>query len=96
MSLALSREEPELCRRGEGSRRGRQLTGFTLLLDDCGDYVVVTNARQVVVTGRKADQKLYRHHSGFPGGLKEIPYKTLMENKPEEVCFFRSGAQDVR
>lgn len=56
----------------------------------------MTNARQVVVTGRKADQKLYRHHSGFPGGLKEIPYKTLMENKPEEVCFFRSGAQDVR
>lgn len=60
-------------------------------LDDCGDYVVVTNTRAVVVTGRKADQKLYRHHSGFPGGLKEIPYKKMMESKPEEVssrlCF---------
>jgi large subunit ribosomal protein L13 len=53
--------------------------------DDCGDYVVVTNARAVAVTGRKADQKLYRHHSGFPGGLKEIPYKTMMEKKPEEA-----------
>lgn len=53
--------------------------------DDCGDYVVVTNARSVAVSGRKAEQKLYRHHTGFPGGLKEIPYKTMMENKPEEV-----------
>jgi large subunit ribosomal protein L13 len=53
--------------------------------NDCGDYVVVTNCRAVTVTGRKADQKLYRHHSGFPGGLKEIPYKTMMEQKPEDV-----------
>lgn len=37
------------------------------------------------MTGRKADQKLYRHHSGFPGGLKEIPFKVLLEQKPEEV-----------
>lgn len=56
----------------------------------------MTNARQVVVTGRKADQKLYRHHSGFPGGLKEIPYKTLMENKPEEVRSLPSHAQGAR
>lgn len=47
----------------------------------------MTNARLVAVTGRKADQKLYRHHSGFPGGLKEIPYKTMLETKPEEVRF---------
>lgn len=46
---------------------------------------MVTNARSVAVSGRKAEQKLYRHHTGFPGGLKEIPYKTMMENKPEEV-----------
>jgi large subunit ribosomal protein L13 len=46
---------------------------------------VITNARSIVVTGKKAEQKLYRHHSGFPGGLKEITYKTMMENKPEEV-----------
>ncbi|KAL8280905.1 hypothetical protein RQP46_006584 [Phenoliferia psychrophenolica] len=53
--------------------------------NDCGDYVVVTHARSVAVTGRKADQKLYRHHSGFPGGLKEIPYSKMMETKPEDI-----------
>ncbi|KAM0748313.1 putative MRPL23-mitochondrial ribosomal protein, large subunit [Meredithblackwellia eburnea MCA 4105] len=53
--------------------------------NDCGDYVVVTNARKVVVTGRKADQKIYRHHTMFPGGLKEIPYKTMMDQKPDEI-----------
>lgn len=53
--------------------------------DDCGDYVVVTNARKIVVTGRKADQILYRSHSMYPGGLKEVPYKTMMEKKPDEV-----------
>lgn len=52
---------------------------------DCGDYVVVINAEKVKVTGRKADQKLYRYHSGYPGGLKEVPYKRLLENKPEEI-----------
>ncbi|KAK9711453.1 54S ribosomal protein L23, mitochondrial [Basidiobolus ranarum] len=52
---------------------------------DCGDYVVVVNAKHVHVTGRKADQKLYRHHTGRPGGLKEIPYKYMMEHKPEEI-----------
>ena len=45
----------------------------------------MTNATKVVVTGKKADQKLYRHHTGFPGGLREVPYKTLMERKPEDV-----------
>lgn len=52
---------------------------------DSGDYVVVTNARHVMVTGKKAEQKLYRSHSGHPGGLKEIPYQRMMEQKPEEV-----------
>ncbi|KDE05863.1 hypothetical protein MVLG_03806 [Microbotryum lychnidis-dioicae p1A1 Lamole] len=52
---------------------------------DCGDYVVVTNASKVAVTGKKADQKLYRHHTMYPGGLKEIPYKTMLKNKPEEI-----------
>ena len=57
----------------------------SLLQDDCGDYVVVKNARKVTVTGKKADQKLYRHHTQFPGGLKEIPYKTMLDRNPEEV-----------
>ncbi|EPQ26082.1 uncharacterized protein PFL1_06290 [Pseudozyma flocculosa PF-1] len=52
---------------------------------DFGDYVVVTDAKQVVVTGRKADQIVYRHHTMYPGGLKEIKYKTMMEKKPEEI-----------
>jgi len=52
---------------------------------DLGDYVVVINAREIKVTGRKADQKLYRHHTGFPGGLKEIPFKQMMEKHPERV-----------
>jgi large subunit ribosomal protein L13 len=52
---------------------------------DCGDYVVVTNARQVKVTGRKEEQILYRHHTMYPGGLKEIKYKDMMAKKPDEV-----------
>lgn len=52
---------------------------------DCGDYVVVTNARNVKVTGRKAEQVVYRHHTMFPGGLKEIQYKDMMKRKPDEV-----------
>jgi large subunit ribosomal protein L13 len=56
------------------------------LLVDCGDYVTVSNARKVVATGRKPEQKLYRHHTMWPGGLKEIPYNKMMERKPDEVC----------
>lgn len=52
---------------------------------DAGDYVVVTHARDVVVTGKKAKQKLYRSHSMYPGGFKEVKYETMMEKKPEEV-----------
>ncbi|KAI3480881.1 hypothetical protein L1887_56955 [Cichorium endivia] len=61
---------------------------------DLGDYVVVTNAKQVVVTGRKADQRVYRHHTMYPGGLKEIKYKEMMERKPEEII--RKARLDVR
>ncbi|KAN0111592.1 54S ribosomal protein L23, mitochondrial [Russula decolorans] len=52
---------------------------------DCGDYVVVTNASQVKVTGRKADQILYRKHTLYPGGLKEIKYRDMMSKKPDEI-----------
>lgn len=50
---------------------------------DTGDYVVVVNADKLVLTGKKLDQKIYYHHSGHPGGLKETKYRHLMENKPE-------------
>lgn len=52
---------------------------------DCGDYVVVINASQVQVTGRKATQKLYRRHSGYPGGFREIPYEKQMEADPRKI-----------
>ena len=55
------------------------------LLVDCGDYVIVSNARKVKVTGRKAEQIVYRHHTMYPGGLKEIQYKDMMQRKPDEV-----------
>ncbi|CAL1699996.1 unnamed protein product [Somion occarium] len=52
---------------------------------DCGDYVVVSNARKVKVTGKKAEQLVYRHHTMFPGGLKEISYRDMMARKPDEI-----------
>lgn len=52
---------------------------------DCGDYVVVSNAKKIKVTGKKAEQLVFRHHTMFAGGLKEIPYKTMMAKKPDEV-----------
>ena len=48
---------------------------------DCGDYVIIVNASKVKLTGKKLDQKLYRHHTGYPGGLKEITYRKLMATK---------------
>ena len=50
---------------------------------DCGDFVIVINADKAVLTGKKLDQKYYRHHSGWVGGLKEVQYRTLMQTKPE-------------
>ena len=50
---------------------------------DCGDNVIVINAAKAVLTGKKLDQKLYRTHSGWVGGLKETKYRKLMEEKPE-------------
>ena len=52
---------------------------------DTGDFVVVINADKVSLTGSKLDQKIYYRHSGYMGGLKEIPAKRLLEKKPEEV-----------
>lgn len=52
---------------------------------DTGDFVIVINADKVVLTGKKLDQKLYRWHTGHPGGLKEVKYRDMMIKKPEEV-----------
>ena len=50
---------------------------------DCGDFVIIINAEKAVLTGKKLEQKYYRTHSGYVGGLKETQYKTLMATKPE-------------
>ena len=50
---------------------------------DTGDYVIIINASKAVLTGKKLDQKIYYHHSGYAGGLKETKYRKLMAEKPE-------------
>ena len=52
---------------------------------DMGDFVVVINADKIKVTGRKADQMKYYRHSGYPGGLKATPYKSMLEKKPDFI-----------
>ena len=49
---------------------------------DVGDHVIVVNAEKVVLTGNKLQKKIYYHHSGYPGGLKEISYEMLMRDNP--------------
>ena len=61
--------------------RGKHKPEFTPHAD-CGDFVIVINAEKAVLTGKKLEQKYYRYHSGWIGGLKEIQYKTLMAKKP--------------
>ena len=64
--------------------RGKNKPQYTPHIDT-GDFVVVVNAEKVVVTGRKAEQKVYRRHTGYPGGLRETSYEVMMERKPTEV-----------
>lgn len=52
---------------------------------DVGDYVIVVNAKKVHVTGHKLDQKMYYRHSGYPGGLKEISLRRMLEERPTRV-----------
>ena len=62
--------------------RGKNKTTFTPHAD-CGDNVIIINAGKAVLTGKKGEQKIYRTHSGWVGGLKETPYRILMQEKPE-------------
>ncbi|MDD4096824.1 MAG: 50S ribosomal protein L13 [Oscillospiraceae bacterium] len=64
--------------------RGKHKPTFTPFLD-CGDFVIIVNAEKVVLTGNKLDQKMYRYHTGYPGGLKETSYRKLMSTKPEKA-----------
>ncbi len=52
---------------------------------DCGDYIIIINAEKVKLTGRKLDDKKYYHHSGYPGGIKEITAKDLLKKHPERL-----------
>jgi large subunit ribosomal protein L13 len=62
--------------------RGKDKTVFTPHVDT-GDFVVVVNAEKAKLTGRKADQKTYYEHSGYPGGLSTIPYKEMLKRRPD-------------
>lgn len=64
--------------------KGKHKATYTPHLD-CGDFVVIVNAEKVRVTGRKLDQKLYHHHSGYPGGLKSISLRDQLDRYPERV-----------
>ena len=64
--------------------RGKNKPTFTPHVD-CGDYVIVINAEKVAVTGKKRQEKIYKRHTGYPGGLRELTFEQLMEKHPEEV-----------
>ena len=63
---------------------GKHKPEYTPFLD-CGDQVVVINAREVLLTGKKRTQKVYTRYTGYPGGIRIVPFETLMEEKPEEI-----------
>ena len=62
--------------------RGKHRPEFTPHAD-CGEFVIIVNCAKATLSGNKPQQKFYRHHSGYIGGLKEVNYKTLMKNRPE-------------
>ena len=64
--------------------RGKHKPEYTPFLDT-GDYVIVINASKVKVTGNKAHDKMYYHHTGFPGGIKSESFEKLLARKPEDV-----------
>jgi large subunit ribosomal protein L13 len=64
--------------------RGKHKPTFTPHVDT-GDFVIIVNADKILLTGKKLDQKVMYKHSGYPGGLKETPYRRLMAEKPERA-----------
>lgn len=82
----------------EGKTLGRLSTEVATLLRgkhkptytphvDTGDHVIIVNCEKVVLTGKKLDQKMHRHHSGYMGGMKETPYRKFMAERPEEAVY---------
>lgn len=83
---------------GEGKKLGRLSSEVAKILRgktkptytphvDTGDHVIIINAEKIVLTGKKLEQKTYKYHTGHPGGLKEVPYKKIMAEKPEKAVF---------
>ena len=64
--------------------RGKHKPTYTPFVDT-GDFVIVINASEMVLTGNKLDQKMYRYHTGYAGGLKETTYRNLMAKNPEKA-----------
>ena len=64
--------------------RGKHKPTFTPNIDT-GDHVIVLNVKDVILTGKKLDQKIYRHHSGYIGGMKETPARVMLEKNPEKA-----------
>jgi large subunit ribosomal protein L13 len=64
--------------------RGKHKKNFVPYLD-MGDFVVVKNAKEIKLTGKKTEQKKYYRHSGYPGGLKEIPFRKIFEKNPDLI-----------
>lgn len=64
--------------------RGKHKPTYTPHVD-CGDHVIIINADQIQMTGKKLDQKVYRKHSGYVGGLKEVSAREMMEKHPDRV-----------
>jgi len=54
---------------------------------DTGDFVIVVNASEVELTGKKKEQKVYRRHSGYPGGLKEVSFERMIKERPQKVVY---------
>ncbi|MCD5410830.1 MAG: 50S ribosomal protein L13 [Clostridiales bacterium] len=64
--------------------RGKHKPEFTPHVDT-GDFVVVVNAEKIVLTGKKLDQKFYTYHTGYAGGLRQIPYRKMIAEQPEKI-----------
>lgn len=66
--------------------RGKHKPSYTPNMD-MGDFVIVINCKDAILTGKKLDQKVYRHHSGYIGGMKETSARVMMNNKPEQAMY---------
>ena len=78
--LVLGRVASEVAKILKGKNKPTYSTNM-----DCGDYVIVINADKIVLTGDKLNQKMYRHHTGYMGGLKEATAKEMLAKKPETM-----------